>query len=405
MMTKESEDEDQITDLVVSHAEMRAMLWGRQREKSVSETSVSSTADGQVTSQRAERPASLSEEWKELERLRTTEGQSENSNMGPHKTHTRASVWKNFIALCTGLMLAFMSFLPLRNIQTSMFSEYYLGTISLGLIYGSFIIGCIVSPWLVQNARPKGLILLSLVSHVFYVTSILFPSFWTLLPMSVLFGFLQAPLWSVQELLIGSYGTSYSSITGIRIERSIHQFQSVFVVFCHCAQILGNLVQSVTLRFDDNYSHAKISAYEKHIPACNNSSHCGGDNHVIYDGSFGQKILSYFVEDFERLDYLQILKLLYLSLACCSVILIGCCLRKPDIIINKRKTPFWDKICDVLSFFRTKTFFMLGLLMVFTGMQQAIVISDVTKVSYRLNTASSKILKLLFNVSLLHHIL
>jgi hypothetical protein len=203
--------------------------------------------------------------------------------------------------------------------------------------------------------------------------------------MSVLFGFLQAPLWSVQELLIGSYGTSYSSITGIRIERSIHQFQSVFVVFCHCAQILGNLVQSVTLRFDDNYSHAKVSAFEKHIPSCNNSSACVVNTHVVYDGTFGEKILRYLIEDFERLDYLQILKLLYLCLACCSVILIGCCLRKPDIIINKRKTPFWDKICDVLSFFRTKTFFMLGLLMVFTGMQQAIVISDVTKVRYPLN--------------------
>ncbi|XP_061197860.1 protein unc-93 homolog A-like [Saccostrea echinata] len=378
MMSRESEDDDQITDLEVSHAEMRAMLWGRQREKSVSDNSVSSKADDQVTSHRAERAASLSEEWKELKRLRSTEGQSENLNMRQHKTQSKLSVWKNFIALCTGLMFAFMSFLPLRNIQTSIFPEYYLGTISLGLIYGSFVIGCVVSPWLVQNARPKGLILFSLISHVFYVTSNLFPSVWTLLPMSVVFGFLQAPLWSVQELLIGSYGTSYSSITGIRIERSIHQFQSVFVVFCHSAQIFGNLIQSVTLRFDENYTHAKVSAYETHISTCN-SSLCGDSIHTSYDETFGEKILRYFVEDFDRPDYLQILKLLYLWLACCSVILIGCCLRKPDIIINKRKTPFWDKICDVLSFFRTKTFLMLGLLMVFTGMQQAIVISDVTK--------------------------
>lgn len=377
-MAKESEDEDQITD-VVSHAEMRAMLWGRQREKNISDNSMSSKADDQMTSHRAERPTSLSEEWKELERLRSIDGTPENVNMGPPKTHSKGSVWKNFIALCTGLMMAFMSFLPLRNIQTSIFSDYYLGTISLGLIYGSFVIGCIVSPWLVQNARPKGLILLSLISHVFFVTSNLFPSFWTLLPMSVLFGFFQAPLWSVQELLIGSYGTSYSTITGIRIERSIHQFQSVFVVFCHTAQILGNLMQSVTLRFDDDYSHAKISTEKNHVTVCNNSSICQEEFHVTNDGNFGQKFLRYFAEDFKRLDYLQILKLFYLSLACCSVILIGCCLRKPDIIINKRKTPFWDKICDVSSFFRTKTFLMLGLLMTFTGMQQAIVISDVTK--------------------------
>ncbi|KAL5021383.1 hypothetical protein ScPMuIL_000538 [Solemya velum] len=34
---------------------------------------------------------------------------------------------------------------------------------------------------------------------------------------------------------------------------------------------------------------------------------------------------------------------------------------------------------DVFSFFKTKAFFTLGFLMVFTGMQQAVVISDVTR--------------------------
>jgi hypothetical protein len=57
---------------------------------------------------------------------------------------------------------------------------------------------------------------------------------------------------------------------------------------------------------------------------------------------------------------------------------------KPDIILNKRKMSLLEKLSDVLSFFKTKTCAMIGLLMIFTGMQQAVVISDVTMVSRQL---------------------
>ncbi|KAK3085400.1 hypothetical protein FSP39_002756 [Pinctada imbricata] len=80
------------------------------------------------------------------------------------------------------------------------------------------------------------------------------------------------------------------------------------------------------------------------------------------------------------MDYLQVLLFVYLGLACLSLTLIGFCLKKPDIILNKRKTSLKEKLFEILEFMKTKTFLFTVMLMIFTGMQQALVIGDVTKI-------------------------
>ncbi|KAJ8302996.1 hypothetical protein KUTeg_019392 [Tegillarca granosa] len=233
---------------VVSHAEMRAMLWGRnklfvssvlQTDKQNVEQINNKVTDKPSGTKRACRPTSLSDEWNELCRLRESPS-ADSVNTTGDKIGTRKSIWKNFISLCTGLMFAFMSFLPLRNIQSSLYEENNLGCISLACIYSSFLVGSVVSPWLVQNARPKGLILISMFSHVLFVAANFFPSFYSLIPVSCVFGFFQAPLWSVQELLIASYGSSYSVITRMKLEKSI---PTIPKCFCHILPFGPNIWQ------------------------------------------------------------------------------------------------------------------------------------------------------------------
>lgn len=372
----ESKPEEEKESENVSHSEMRAILWGRQISRSQSEPQrVSECIETRPFGNKMKRPTSLSDEWKELQKLRLNSTHaSETLLPQSQNVQSRQSIWKNFLALCSGLMLAFMSFLPLRNIQSSIYPVDNLGTICLSAMYAAFIVGCTVSPWLVQNARPKGLILLAVASHVFYVAANLYPSYGTLIPASLVFGFLQAPLWSVQELLIGSYGSSYSAVTGIRVDKSIRQFQSVFVIFCHCAQIMGNLIESLILNLGKLENKRQDNRTYASSPF-NCSKNC-----LIRNINFGFEIQRP-IEILEPTDYLEILKLIYFALTCFAMILIGLCLRKPDIILNKRKMSLCEKLGDVLCFFKTKNCAMIGLLMVFTGMQQAVVISDVTLVS------------------------
>ncbi|CAG2226092.1 unnamed protein product [Mytilus edulis] len=373
MMDEDSKMENEQNSENVSHSEMRAILWGRQLSRSQSEPQrVSEFTEHGTGFGKMKRPTSLSDEWKELQKIKMNKNPITETLL-PQTQHfqSRRSIWKNFLSLCGGLMLAFMSFLPLRNIQSSIYPIDNLGTICLSSMYAAFIVGCTISPWLVQNARPKGLILLAVASHVFYVAANLYPSYMTLIPASVIFGFLQAPLWSVQELLIGSYGSSYSAITGIRVDKSIRQFQSVFVIFCHCAQILGNLIESLVLNYGTVENMHTLNKTHFNLNHLNCTENCVG--------KFGYHMKRP-NEIEEPVDYLEILKFIYLAFSCFAMILIGFCLRKPDIILNKRKMSLLEKLGDVLSFFRTKSCAMIGLLMVFTGMQQAVVISDVTMV-------------------------
>lgn len=368
--------EDETNNENLSHSEMRAILWGRQILRSQSEPQrVSESSENSTVATKMKRPTSLSDEWKELQKIKMNQNPSNETLLPQTQTlQSRRSIWKNFLSLCSGLMLAFMSFLPLRNIQSSIYPVDNIGTICLSAMYASFIVGCTIAPWLVQNARPKGLILLAVASHVFYVAANLYPSYLTLIPASCTFGFLQAPLWSVQELLIGSYGSSYSAITGIRVDKSIRQFQSVFVIFCHSAQILGNLIESFVLNIGNS----------ENLPSPNNSGVSDTLNcSTNCMSKFGFEMKRP-VRDIDKIDYLEVLKFVYLAFSCFAMILIGFCLRKPDIILNKRKMSLLEKLSDVLSFFKTKTCAMIGLLMIFTGMQQAVVISDVTMVSRQL---------------------
>ena len=146
--------------------------------------------------------------------------------------------------------------MPLRNIQTSLYPVRNLGNISLACMYFAFAIGCIFSSHITQNARPKGIILVALFGHVMYCAANVYPSMYTLIPAACFFGFFHAPLWAAQEIILASYGASYSTIAKINIDKAIQQFQGVFLVFCHAAQVFGNLLESAILHCGDYNNEA-----------------------------------------------------------------------------------------------------------------------------------------------------
>lgn len=297
-----------------------------------------------------------------------------------HTTSSRRSIWKNFVTLCMGLMFCFMSFLPLRNLQSSLYSSNHLGNIALFAMYISFVVGSVLSTWISQNIKPKGILLVAVACHILYAGANLYPSFYSLITTSVIVGFVQAPMWSVQELLLASYGATYTALTGLCIEKAIQQFQSVFVIFCHAAQIFGNLLQSAILQHESTDNDLKATQNASLDSSANISQHTTDIENWIWLGPFGYRIerrtYSYW-----KPDCVEILKFVYLALAGIAMTIIAVSFYKPDIIIQRKKLTFRERMLDVLSFFKTKAFFTLGLLMVFTGMQQAVVISDVTRVS------------------------
>lgn len=307
-----------------------------------------------------------------------------------YKQISRKSIWRSFISLCIGLLFAFMSFMPLRNIQTSLYPRNHLANVSLASMYFCFALSCILSPWITQNARPKGMILVSMFGHVMYAAANIYPSMYTLIPSSCFFGFFHAPMWSTQELLIASYGASYTAITRIGLDKSIQQFQGVFLVFCHAAQIFGNLLESSILHCGDlNNRPANRTMYHSAQEYESYNYHLQIDNYtdrkvkeMVWIGPFGYRIHPDMSYPHDKINYENVIKFVFLALAAIGMTTVCLFLNKPDIIIQKRKARLCEKLREVGSFLKTGLFFALFLLMLFSGVQQAVVICNVTKVMY-----------------------
>ena len=306
-----------------------------------------------------------------------------------YKQISKKSIWRSFLSLCIGLLFAFMSFMPLRNIQTSLYPRNHLANVSLASMYFCFALGCLLSSWITQNARPKGMILVALFGHVMYAAANIYPSMYTLIPSSCFFGFFHAPMWSTQELLIASYGASYTAITRIGLDKSIQQFQGVFLVFCHAAQIFGNLLESTILHCGDfndikpinvslYHSAQEYDRYQNHLKINNFTERKVKE--LVWIGPFGYRIHPDMNYPYDKINYENVIKFVFLALAAIGMTTVCLFLNKPDIIIQKRKARLSEKLSEVGGFFKTGLFFALFLLMLFSGMQQAVVICNVTKV-------------------------
>lgn len=307
-----------------------------------------------------------------------------------YKFSSKKSIWRSFIALCFGLMFAFISFMPLRNIQTSLYPIHSLGNLCLACMYSCFAIGCLFSSWITQNARPKGIILVALFGHVLFCGVNIYPKFYTLIPAACFFGFIHAPLWSTQELMIASFGASYTAVSKLDIDKAIQQFQSVFLVFCHAAQVLGNLMESAILDCGDQRNRPmNISIYHtsfdeflfsKEINITNITEYkADTTKQLIWIGPFGYPIQSEMNFPNDKINYENIMKYVFLSCAALGMAIIGLCLNRPDIIVHKKKATLSVRMKEIAGFLPTGTCLSLFLLMLFSGMQQAVVIGNVTK--------------------------
>lgn len=307
------------------------------------------------------------------------------------KMNSKKSIWKSFIALCVGLLFAFTSFMPLRNIQTSLYPSRHLGNISLACMYFSFAVGCLFSPWITQTCRPKCIIAFALLGHVIYCAANIYPTFYTLIPGSCFFGFYHAPLWTTQELMIASYAAGYTAVTHIHIDKAIHLFQSVFLVFCHAAQIFGNLLESVILQMGDKpekpvnisleEADLERDLYEKEIKITNITEEEQDDfKRVVWIGPFTYNIQTSHKYEQDEPNYEDIMKYVFISFAALGLTIICLYWNKPDIIVHKKKSTLCQRLKGVAYYLPSGTFLSLSLLILFSGMQQAIVIGKVTLV-------------------------
>lgn len=152
--------------------------------------------------------------------------------------------YKNLFSLGATMHLIFSSFTSIQNLQTSI-SGQTLGLVSLTAVYVFFVLSTVISSLLVKSIGTKYTILLGCISHSIYVACNFYPSYFTLLPGSVLLGLASGPLWTATTTYIADLATNHAIHRNTPVSNTISYFNGIFFVFFFTSFISGNAISSV----------------------------------------------------------------------------------------------------------------------------------------------------------------
>ncbi|GAB6027705.1 Protein unc-93 A [Chamberlinius hualienensis] len=176
------------------------------------------------------------------------EGGKVGTEVTPVPPSERWPIIKNLLAISIGFLLNFTALSALSNIQSSLNSDQGLGTASLSVIYAALVLSCMFVPsTVIKRLGCKWTIPISMVFYTFYMAANFYPTWYTMIPASILMGFGAAPLWSAKCTYLTEIGHQYSKLVGETAEVLIVRFFGVFFMFFQTSQIWGNLASSLVL--------------------------------------------------------------------------------------------------------------------------------------------------------------
>ena len=166
---------------------------------------------------------------------------------GPART-----AYKNVYGLSVSVMLLFCAFQGLQSLQSSINSSGGLGLISLAILYVFFVIAGFVTPGIVKILGTKYALMGGMVCHFIYVASNYYPSWYTLIPSSVLLGFASGPIWAAISVHITEIAVKVAPILKETHQNLIGGFTGIFFLFFQLSQVPGNLASSLILLYSES---------------------------------------------------------------------------------------------------------------------------------------------------------
>ena len=175
------------------------------------------------------------------------EDMEEKDGGGPKPTipHTGSFYYyKNLCSLGAAIHLIFSSFTSIQNLQTSI-SGRTLGLVSLTVLYLFFVLSTVISSLLVKSIGTKYTFAAACICHSVYVACNFYPSYFTLLPGSVLLGLASGPLWTASTAYIAELASSYAVHRKTSVPNMVSYFNGILYVFFFTSFISGNAISSI----------------------------------------------------------------------------------------------------------------------------------------------------------------
>ncbi|RID64130.1 hypothetical protein BRARA_E03086 [Brassica rapa] len=165
----------------------------------------------------------------------------ENRKGRPGKSYTR-----DVHILSISFLLIFLAFGAAQNLETTINKE--LGTISLGILYVSFMFCSMVASLVVRLLGSKNALILGTSGYWLFVAANLKPSWITMVPASLYLGFAASIIWVGQGTYLTSIARSHAKDHKVHEGSIIGVFNGEFWAIFACHQLFGNLITLTLLK-------------------------------------------------------------------------------------------------------------------------------------------------------------
>ena len=165
----------------------------------------------------------------------------------PNRGAARKWAYKNVLGVAFSFLLVFSAFFGLQSLQTSINSIDGLGLASLGTLYSFFTLSGFFTPGILKSLGSKYSLLVSFPGYLIFTVANFYPSWYTLIPASVIAGFASGPMWAASAKHLTMVATTVAAKLNKDQEYLIGFYTGIF--FCNIAAALvpGNLISSLIL--------------------------------------------------------------------------------------------------------------------------------------------------------------
>ncbi|KAL0744079.1 hypothetical protein Bca4012_085592 [Brassica carinata] len=148
--------------------------------------------------------------------------------------------------LSLSFLLIFLAFGAAQNLETTINKD--LGTISLGILYVSFMFCSMVASLVVRLMGSKNALILGTSGYWLFVAANLKPSWITMVPASLYLGFAASIIWVGQGTYLTSIARSHAKDHDVHEGSVIGVFNGEFWAIFACHQLFGNLITLTLLK-------------------------------------------------------------------------------------------------------------------------------------------------------------
>ena len=159
----------------------------------------------------------------------------------------RSKAYKNVLGICTSFAICFGSFIGILGLQSSINSVQGLGLASNAIVYATTMVAALFASVYVKLIGTKFSLISGYSIFLVYIACNYYPSWYTIIPGSVLFGLFQNVVWVAVFAHATAIATKYATALKEKPEDAIALFTGSVATSVKVAFILGNIVSSSVL--------------------------------------------------------------------------------------------------------------------------------------------------------------